>query len=81
LSYVGLLRRLRIQSSVTAKVSIGPKDDGEGFQLAVEMDVVIPDMEQKLAEELAHEAHLFCPYSNATRGNIEVIINVTGKKQ
>lgn len=77
LSHVGLLRRLRIQSSVTAKVSIGQKEEGEGFQLAVEMDVVIPGIEQKLAEELAHEAHQFCPYSNATRGNIEVTIQVS----
>ena len=79
LNHVGLLRRLRIQSSVTAKVSIGPKDEDEGYQLAVEMDVVVPGVEQELAEELAHEAHLFCPYSNATRGNIEVKIIVKGE--
>lgn len=79
LSHVGLLRRLRINSTVTAKVSIGHKDDGNGYQLAVEMDVVIPDVDQKLAEELAHEAHMFCPYSNATRGNIDVKIVAKGK--
>ena len=78
LSHMALLRRLRVQSSVTAKVSIGPKDVGEGFQLAVEMEVVIPDVEQKLAEELAEEAHQFCPYSNATRGNIDVQIVTKG---
>jgi peroxiredoxin, Ohr subfamily len=80
LSHVALLRRLRIQSEVTAKVSIEPKDSGEGYQLAVEMSVVIPDVEQGLAEELSHEAHQFCPYSNATRGNINVDIMITGKK-
>lgn len=79
LSHVGLLRRLRIQSSVTAKVSIGPKEEGEGFQLAVEMDIVIPGIEQKLAEELAHEAHQFCPYSNSIRGNVDVKIKVSTK--
>lgn len=80
LSHVALLRRLRIQSAVTAKVSIGEKEGGVGFQLAVEMVVNIPDIDQKLAEELAYEAHQFCPYSNATRNNIEVDITVTTHK-
>lgn len=77
LSHVGLLRRLRIESKVTAKVTIGEKDAGNGFELAVEMDVNIPGMDQKLAEELAHEAHQYCPYSNATRNNVDVKIVVT----
>lgn len=77
LSHVGLLRRIKVQSEVTAKVTIGEKDSKDGFELAVEMDVHIPGMEQKLAEELAHEAHQFCPYSNATRNNIDVKIKVT----
>ncbi|MDL2223787.1 organic hydroperoxide resistance protein [Bacteroidales bacterium OttesenSCG-928-M06] len=77
LSHVGLLRRVRVQSEVTAKVTIGEKDGGNGFELAVEMDIHIPGMEQKLAEELAHEAHQFCPYSNATRNNVDVKIKVT----
>ncbi len=80
LSHVALLRRLRIQSEVTAKVSIGQKEDGVGYQLAVEMNVNIPDVNQKLAEELAHEAHQFCPYSNATKNNINVDIKVTTNK-
>lgn len=77
LNHIALLRRLRITSSVTAKVSIGKKESGDGFQLAVEMDVNIPGIDQKTAEELAHEAHQFCPYSNATRGNIQVDVVVT----
>lgn len=79
LSHVGLLRRIRVQSSVTAKVSIGEKDTKDGFQLAVEMLVNIPGVEQKLAEELAHEAHQFCPYSNAIRNNVEAKLIVTNK--
>lgn len=77
LSHVALLRKLRIQSTVTAHVSIGPKDEGEGFQLAVRMDVNIPGIDLQLAEELAQAAHQLCPYSNATRGNIEVDIVVS----
>ncbi|MDR2036978.1 MAG: organic hydroperoxide resistance protein [Bacteroidales bacterium] len=75
LNHVALLKRKRIESSITAKVSIGKKEGG-GFMLAVEMDVNIPGMDQKEAEELAAEAHQVCPYSNATRNNIEVKIKV-----
>lgn len=76
LNHVALLKKRKVVPSVTAKVSIGKKDDG-GFQLAVEMDINIPGIDQKDAEELVHEAHQVCPYSNATRNNIEVKLNVT----
>ena len=61
---------------MTAKVSIGTKEGG-GFQLAVEMDVHIKGISQQEAEELVKEAHQVCPYSNATRNNIEVTLKVT----
>jgi Ohr subfamily peroxiredoxin len=61
---------------VQATVGIGRNDAG-GFQLAVDILAVIGGVEQDAAEKLAAEAHLVCPYSNATRGNIEV--NVTAK--
>lgn len=79
LSHVSLLRRLRLETSVTAKVSIGEKEEGNGFMLAVEMDVVITGVEQQVAEELVYEANQFCPYSNAIRGNVEVKLKVTAK--
>jgi Ohr subfamily peroxiredoxin len=75
LSHVSLEKKLRVKPVVTAKVSIGNKDGG-GFQLAVEMDVKIPGVDKKEAEELVKEAHQICPYSNATRNNIEVKLNV-----
>lgn len=78
LNYVALLKNKKVVPTVTAKVSIGKKDDG-GFQLAVEMDVNIPGIDQKEAEELVKEAHQVCPYSNATRNNIEVTLSVTTK--
>lgn len=78
LNHVALLQRKRIDPTVTAKVSIGKKADG-GFQLAVEMDVLIPGFDQKDAEELVKEAHQVCPYSNATRNNVEVTLKVSTK--
>ncbi|NDV46829.1 organic hydroperoxide resistance protein [Paludibacter sp. 221] len=78
LSHVALEKKIRIKPDVTAKVSIGNKEGG-GFMLAVEMDINIPEVDQKTAEELAKEAHQICPYSNATRNNIDVKLNVKGK--
>jgi len=68
--------------SVRARVGVGPFDEGqgEGFTLRVELDVTIPEQDQKGAEDLATAAHRVCPYSNATRGNIEVIVRAKGGK-
>ncbi len=63
-------------SAVGARVSIGPRDDGVGYQLSAELEVVIPGMDRARAQDLADAAHQICPYSNATRGNIEVTVGV-----
>lgn len=62
-------------SSVGAKVGIGQLDGG-GFGLTVALEVVIPDLPHEQAQQLADRAHEVCPYSNATRGNIEVTVTV-----
>jgi osmotically inducible protein OsmC len=62
-------------STVTANVSFGPSDDG-GLGLAVELEVTIPGVDAAKAQELVELAHQFCPYSKATRGNIEVTLTV-----
>ncbi|KIA90582.1 organic hydroperoxide resistance protein [Kaistella jeonii] len=62
--------------SVTAKVSIGQIENG-GYGLAVEMDVNIPQVTLEEAQSLTEKAHQICPYSNATRNNIEVKLAVT----
>ena len=63
-------------SSVGALVHIGPNGQG-GFQLGVELEVVLPDVDPTVAQELADAAHQVCPYSIATRGNIEVKVSVS----
>lgn len=59
---------------ISAKVGIGPQ--GAGFGLSVELEARIPEMAREAAEALVHTAHQVCPYSNATRGNIPVVIRV-----
>lgn len=65
-------------SAVTGHVSIGTRDDGPGFGLAVHHEVMLPALSQSDAEELVAQAHEICPYSNATRGNVTVEFTVTG---
>lgn len=63
-------------ASVTATVGIGPRDDGQGFGIDVGLDVSLPGMERAKAEDLVAKAHVVCPYSHATRGNVDVRLNV-----
>lgn len=63
-------------TSVTAKVSIGQNDAG-GFGLAAELHANIPGVTIEQAQELIEKAHTVCPYSNVTRGNMEVKLTVS----
>lgn len=60
---------------MSASVSIGTLASG-GFALAVELDVHAPNLDHDVALALVHKAHEVCPYSNATRGNIDVTLKV-----
>jgi lipoyl-dependent peroxiredoxin len=62
-------------SEVSASVGIGMTSAG-GFGLAVELDVSVPTLDKAAAEVLVAKAHEVCPYSNATRGNVEVTLTV-----
>ncbi|MET8907045.1 organic hydroperoxide resistance protein [Micromonospora sp. NPDC004551] len=62
-------------SVVEAEVGIGPNGSG-GYGLAVTLVVDLPAVERSAAQQLVEAAHQVCPYSNATRGNIEVILTV-----
>ncbi|MEU8685399.1 organic hydroperoxide resistance protein [Streptomyces sp. NPDC048611] len=62
-------------SRVTAEVGIGKTPDG-GFGLTAEIIVSIPQADAATAQDLVAKAHQVCPYSHATRGNIEVKLTV-----
>ena len=61
-------------SSVTAEVGIGPS--GAGYGLAVTLTIDIPGVDAGQSEKLVNTAHQVCPYSNATRGNIDVTLTI-----
>jgi len=60
--------------SITSDVGIGPIPGGFGIQVA--MAITVPGFEKAAAETLVAAAHKVCPYSNATRGNIDVTLTV-----
>ncbi len=68
--------KLSEQSSTTAHVSFGPRDDGDGFGLEVAIDVNLPGIDKAVAQDIATKAHVVCPYSHATKGNIKVTTNI-----
>lgn len=63
-------------SAVAAKVHLGQLDAGAGFGLAAELEIALPALTLAAAEDLVAKAHQVCPYSNATRGNINVDLKI-----
>ena len=63
------------ESTVTARVSLYNLDDG-GYQIGVVLEVHIDGISEEEAQKIAEDAHEFCPYSKATRGNIDVEVTI-----
>ena len=76
--FVAGQRKIRIadDATVTASVGIGKRDDGRGFGLDVALAVDLPGIDAATARELVDAAHIVCPYSEATRGNLDVRLSV-----
>jgi Ohr subfamily peroxiredoxin len=64
------------ETEVEARVGIGPNEKGAGFQLRVHLKVKLSGVERAVAQSVVDEAHKVCPYSNATRNNVEVAIEL-----
>ncbi|MEO8761949.1 MAG: organic hydroperoxide resistance protein [Bacteroidia bacterium] len=71
LSIMGREKIRDVKTSVTAEVSLCKMENG-GFNLAINLEVEINGLERQAAEELMQKAHSICPYSNATRGGVDV---------
>ena len=52
------------------------RDDNGAFGLAVRLEVALPAVSREVAQQVIEQAHQVCPYSNATRGNVEVVLEV-----
>ncbi|KAA2242323.1 organic hydroperoxide resistance protein [Salinarimonas soli] len=77
LKFVAGQEKVRVpnDATVTAKVGIGPRSEG-GFGITADLTVSLPGIERAQAQALVEKAHHVCPYSNATRGNVDVGLTV-----
>jgi lipoyl-dependent peroxiredoxin len=65
---------LPAESSITGTVGIGPA--AKGFALKVQLDIAVPGLPREQVQQFVEQAHQVCPYSNATRGNVDVALVV-----
>lgn len=68
--------KLPDDATVSADVGFGQRDDGEGFGLKVGLTASVPGLDTETVKDLMDRAHIVCPYSHATKGNIEVSLNI-----
>jgi lipoyl-dependent peroxiredoxin len=76
--HVARLQKIALKDAdveIDAEVGIGPRAEG-GFKLEVSLSAILTGVDQATAEKLVETAHQVCPYSNATRGNIDVALSV-----
>lgn len=62
-------------ATVTAEVGFGPRSEG-GYGITADLTITLPGVDKAEAEKLAHAAHEVCPYSNATRNNVDVGLTI-----
>ncbi|WP_038914679.1 organic hydroperoxide resistance protein [Dickeya zeae] len=76
LKFVGARDKVSIPTGTTINGSVGIGAIPNGFGIEVELKITLPGVDRAVAEELVQKAHIVCPYSNATRGNIDVKLTV-----
>ena len=69
--------KLTLPSDLAVEVEVDVGQTGSDYFIQARFNVIVPGMEREVAEALAHRAHEICPYSKATKGNIDVAANVT----
>ncbi|MCI4236407.1 organic hydroperoxide resistance protein [Dickeya dianthicola] len=76
LKFVGARDKVSIPVATTINGSVGIGAIPNGFGIEVELKISLPGLDRAVAEDLVQKAHIVCPYSNATRGNIDVTLTV-----
>jgi lipoyl-dependent peroxiredoxin len=76
MKFVAGMQKISMPADVTAHATVGIGQIPAGFGIEVQMRVSLPGMDRTVAQALVDKAHEVCPYSNATRGNIEVTITL-----
>ena len=68
--------KIPAETTVTATVGVGPREDGGGYGIEASLSVHIPGLDKATAEDLVAAAHIVCPYSHAHRTHTEVPVSV-----
>lgn len=68
--------KLPEDTTVSATISVGPRDDGAGFGIDAELTVSLPGLDRETAQSLVEQAHIVCPYSHALRVSYEVPVSL-----
>ncbi|ANI30558.1 organic hydroperoxide resistance protein [Yersinia entomophaga] len=76
LKFVAAQDKVKIPDDAQIEGTVGIGAIPTGFGIEVQLDISLPGVERSVAEELVKKAHIVCPYSNATRGNIDVTLNL-----
>ncbi|HEU4670399.1 MAG TPA: organic hydroperoxide resistance protein [Dyella sp.] len=76
LKFVAGQQKIALPASTSIEGSVGIGPIPTGFGIEVELKISIPGLDRAVVEELVQKAHVVCPYSNATRGNIDVTLTV-----
>ena len=76
MKHVAGMKKIKLPDNTSIDASVGIGQIPQGFGIQVWLKVHIPDMDKAQAEKIVAAAHQVCPYSNATRGNVEVTLDV-----
>jgi Ohr subfamily peroxiredoxin len=76
LAYVASQRKIQLPADTAIDAEVDLRNGESGFSIAARLNVSIPGIDRGVAQELVEQAHQTCPYSKATRGNIEVELNL-----
>jgi lipoyl-dependent peroxiredoxin len=76
MKFVAAREKIAIPADVAIEGSVGIGAIPNGFGIEVELKISLPDMPREAAQALVEKAHVVCPYSNATRGNIDVTLTI-----
>ncbi|MBA0216895.1 organic hydroperoxide resistance protein [Pectobacterium brasiliense] len=76
MKFVGAREKIAVPADTTVNGSVGIGAIPTGFGIEVELTISLPGLDRAVAEDLVQKAHIVCPYSNATRGNIDVTLTI-----
>lgn len=76
LKFVASKEKIKVSDDASIEGTVGIGAIPTGFGIEVQLDISLPGIERSVAEDLVKKAHVVCPYSNATRGNIDVTLNI-----